>query len=495
MRSALLALLLALPTPFIPARTLVAQSADARSVPPVVYGDKAPYLMVLDHVTGTVRVEGPKGDTLDVWVADARRRALVAPLAAIPPDRPVAVRIENANPLLYSYSVRTETVRESTIRSCSQIGGGLTKGAVLTTMGVMQGAVPMDELVSALTKGGPAGSFWGPTLGSSMADDLPTGESALEDMVMAAAPEVEAYLDVVEPLVSTAFTVQDSLRLLARLADGEPAGPMLDDLRRLVTRSLPGTETPADVPGLVRRAMSDVGGSIQSITGAAKAVDDHGYTGAWAQRARRLAIRLEAADGPAVTEASLALQDALHRIDLARRDVTQTFVLAPDPDYRRITVELSPTATYPDIPRFKEGVDLFTEPSHSILCSVSIGFAFMDEPADYTDRGGTVGRQSVGEDLRATPSILVHLGVPAFPLLQAVVGVGIGVLRAPDFYAGASVDLLRPIMLNAGWVFQRTRRLPDGASLGAPFPEGYATVDDFPRRWGGAFFFGVSLRR
>jgi len=475
--------------------SLSAQQDDIAGAPAVVFGDKAPYTVVLDHVTGAVTLMDEGGNTLNAWGAGPDGRALAVPMASVPPDRPVVVRVENANPLLYDYGVQSEVVRQAPIRSCGQVGSQVAKSAMMATMGALEGMAPSGSaLMESMAKSGPANAFWGPGLGAFDAP-LPQDEAGLESMVASEMADAEAYLARLEPMVALAESVDDSLRLVARLADGQPAGPLLESLRGLLTSSLPDVIMPADVPAAVRKTVQDHGSGARRLSQGSKAADDAGYGGTWTVRARELATRVEALDPATVDAASLAIQDALLRLDRALRDVTRTLPVAADPNYRRISVQLTPTGTYPEIPRLKEGVDLFTEPEYSLLCSVSVGFAFMDRPADYMERDGIIARVPGGEDLRTAPALLVHLGLPAVPMLEAVVGVGLGVLSAPDLYAGASLDVLAPIVVNAGWVVQRTRRLPRGSALGDAFPPAYGTVDEFPRRWGTDFFFGVSLRR
>jgi hypothetical protein len=487
----LLALLCILP---LSAQDASGQQADGQAVPAAVYGDKAPFQVVFDHVTGDIRVESPKGELIDSWTADAAGRTVVAPLFSVPTDRPVAVRIENANPLLYNYAVRAETVREASLQSCSQVSRGFNAGAVLGALGTAQMAtVSGMGLVDMLAKDAPAADFSG--LGAGDEGAAFANAAALADLVETIAPDVEAYLDVVEPFVAASISLPDSLRVIASLSDGQPAGPLLDELRASLQRSLRGASSAADVAGALRKTVDDYGHSVGLMHEAAAAVSAQRHMGSWANRATALSIRLGELDQATIDAASVALQTAHYMVEVAQRAVTQTYVTAPNPNYRRIRIELTRTGEYPDVPGFKEGVDVFTEPAQSVLCSLSIGFTFMDRPAEYMSRDGSVAPAAPGDDLRTTASLMLHVGAPSVPFLRALVGAGIGTQGMPDLYLGGSLSILQPLLLNAGWVFQRSQQLPTGSRIGDPFPAAYLSADEFPKSWKGGFFFGVSLHR
>ena len=62
--------------------TAEAQDDASRSVPAEFVGDKAPYQLTLDHITGDIEVLNHKGEVQERWIAREQARSGVAPLVS-----------------------------------------------------------------------------------------------------------------------------------------------------------------------------------------------------------------------------------------------------------------------------------------------------------------------------------------------------------------------------------------------------------------------------
>ena len=125
---------------------------------------------------------------------------------------------------------------------------------------------------------------------------------------------------------------------------------------------------------------------------------------------------------------------------------------------------------------------------------------FSPQPTAYGVRfgDGTIF-DDTPEGLRSAPAVLFELSPPAIGSVFGLVGgVGLGDAFAPDLYAGASLRLLRPVLITGGAVWRRSRTLPDGLALGdvvaadADF-DAQAFLDDLPHTWAPSLFVGLSV--
>ncbi len=481
---------------FLVVTVLLTSSAEAqeRSVPSVIVGDKTPYRVILDHISGDIEVQDHMGRLQEQWIARDMSQSGLAPLVSVPPDRPVMIVVKNANTLLYDYNVEATQARESRIQACQDIGRSFTQTGLLTGLGAIQG------IGAALGTGTELGQTFAEEVdGSFSLSSFARGgggrrsASQLEEEFSMGAPQVERYLADAAVLAALAESLEDSVRMSARLAESRPIEELLDRLQASVAEELPGLLGAADVVPRMRARLEPFGPSLSLVRGASLGAVEANVTAPWVDRSNELISEVDLAEGKLWT-ASIALERQLYEIERARRRATQAFVIPSGRHYRRIHIDVVRNESFEGLPALHESVDVFTEPSVSLLCHISIGFAFMDRPIEYVDEDGSVAIMEQEDDLRTTAHLLMHFSLPSAPLLAGMVGVGVGTQRAPDLYVGASLAYFNPLMFNVGWVFQRARQLPEGLSVGGVVASPTA-VDNFPRSYRSAFFFGFSVGR
>jgi hypothetical protein len=192
------------------------------------------------------------------------------------------------------------------------------------------------------------------------------------------------------------------------------------------------------------------------------------------------------------------IQSHLARIDSARSQVTQQWLIPESGDVRRIGIRLEPTRGFADVPRVKTGiVESYTIPHTAFGCHISVGVALLDQPAGYALHGDTIV-SSASADQRSTAQVLLHFDLANTPLpIGMLAGIGLGVNRRPDWYLGGSFALSDVVRVNAGAVWQKQQRLPDGyrADMLVRDAATRAAIVSPTRAYHAGFFWGVSLAR
>ncbi|GMR12806.1 MAG: hypothetical protein BMS9Abin29_0999 [Gemmatimonadota bacterium] len=478
-----------------------AQQAGPESVntdiPPRALGERAPYLLEYDHLTGVVVLTDPKNRVVERW--ETRLAGATGVIAPVPPNRPVVVAVKNANPLLYTYDVQVVPVAKGSIRACRDIGGEFAHRGVLVALGAYTGQAPLTPDVSGALDGGNVLRLWqqrdqGLTRGAAGAVD----EEAMGRALSAIRTPVVRFAETMEAVATLSGGLEDSLRVVAELGDALPVDSLLAKLQASLDRHQHGLSDPARLPSALRKRRSDVANELETLTSLQRAVMTGLYTGLRNDPAAIEVLTLSSRVDQAERSAELGyreLRNDLLRIERARRETRQTFSVAASGDFRRITLKVEPRQGFDDVLRTRDGsVSVFTEPAVGLRCQVGIGFAFMNAPPDYElGSAGVVANREAGET-RTAPALTLLLSTPNIPVLALLTGIGIGNDRVPDLYLGGALGFLDPIMLNAGVVWQRERRLPNGISLGAALADP-TLLDDLPRSYKPSLFFGVTLVR
>src|SRR5947208_11775371 len=128
-------------------------------------------------------------------------------------------------------------------------------------------------------------------------------------------------------------------------------------------------------------------------------------------------------------------------------------------------------------------------PSSRFSFGCSVGAGWMPTPHNYVVQGGVV--TDLAQNTRVAPSVALNLSSPAFPPVGALLGLGLGSRRRPDFYLGASLRVLHPVLVNGGVVWQYIAHLPPGVQVGQPAASaGFAQSLSFS--YTGRWFWGLS---
>lgn len=461
-----------------------------KGLPAKVLSERAGYTIAYDHTTGNLELRNHKGDPVKQWETRGIARAS-APLAAVPADRPLVVRFDNANSLLYDYDVTVEVVGQKRIRSCSNLGSQFSSAALLFGVGPLQG-------LASPSPGG-ASSFDGllATLEGAVLPargDAVLTEASLERTLDRIRPPLDSYLSFAESVMQLSISLPESLRRVALLAESEPIEPLLTALRSNVEVHGPALSDPASVPRVVEMRFQEIAAPL----GALRQVNEQIRTGSYAGLLSDPAV-LEARSLERSIESSLEglaasytqLQEALLTLQNALAESVQAFATGPSRGaYRRVILIISPTAAQPELPRFRAGeITVFTEPSVSVLCQFSFGFAVMGAPPEYVVENGMVVNRKEG-NVRTAANLTFQVfssSVPVGPLM----GLGFGA-DGVDLYLGASIRLFDPMLLNLGAIWQREQRLPSGLEDGAPVPDPFQ-LDDLKKSFRMSFFAGIGF--
>jgi hypothetical protein len=464
-----------------------------RALPSDVMAAKAPYRLVIDHISGDILLEGTRGGEIERWQR-WQAGAESAPLAEIPPDRPVQVVIRNANSLLYNYSVDAAVVAQRNVRTCRELGSGFTQRGFLIGLGAMRGITPpppsdanlfrqTEDLfgtgTAQLTRSGGAAGL---------------GEAAAERGLASVRPALERHIAFLATLQQTSRMLEDSIAASAELAESVPLDTLLRRLQDRVERLQPGLSDPARVRAIVMAEQGQAAAATDALAEIVTAVRSGTFggsaTGPVATEALQLEARLLSARRQAV-DAYRPLQNALLKLQRMRAETTQSFMVHASRDIRRITVQVQPSSDFSDVPRIRQGaVDIFTAPRTAARCDISIGFGWMDAPAQYAVRNGVL-TETTPRDPRVTPAVLFHLASDRIPLIGVSAGVGVGQNARPDFYVGGTFRYLEPVLVNYGWVWQRSPILPDGAVVGAPL--GADRLENLDMQYRRSVFIGLSM--
>lgn len=432
------------------------------NAPAKVFVNRPPYEVVYDHLSGSLEVRNHNGRVQERW----DRETSSAPLIRLPADRPVVIVIDNANALLYAYEVSAEVLTRKDVRACRDVGSQFSATALLSELRVLAGVAQprglAGQFASTILPEPEARGFGAePTRGRL---DPPTLERALREI---RAP-ISKYIDFSLTIVALANTLQDSLLRIAELGESTPIDSLLAELQRSIEHLQPGLSISTQVPQLLRRRAEVTRPHLHTLAVMTRAIRvgefDGDQSGPAATEALMLASRVDSVL-PILEAAYRRLQAELVRIDIARARSRQTFTTGPSGDVRHLVLELRPTGDMEEIPRLRQGkIEIYTEPTVPVRCQISIGITWMDPPPEYAVED-TVLVNRAGST-RAAASLAFHVSLPSFPVVAAQLGIGLGSNSRPDFYLGASLRLLPPVLVNGGIVWQYSVHLPSGIQVG-----------------------------
>ncbi len=467
------------------------------NLPPVVLADQAAYTLAFDHTSGVIELRNHRGAVQERWETRGVARA-TAPLAQIPPDRPLLVVIENANSLLYEYNVSVDVIGQKQINSCSNIGGQFASRAFMVSVGALQGITSPPPPSSSLGFNQPFLDFQAmrSTRGVGDARGAATlTEEALERSLGRVRREVESYLRFTDQVQELSVTLPQTLRTTALLAESRPIDALLADLEESIENLARGLSDPSAVADIFRDRSEAVTSSAQALETLFGQVTGGGYAGSYqdqgAVEVRTLRSRLQTAAG-ALMDSHRVLEEELLRIEKARARSTQGFSAGPSlGTYRRVTIRLRGASDPAGAAGIRTGdVMVYTEPHVGMACHFSVGFGIMDRPTEYDVSDGQLV-DSTQDDLRTAANVLFHVGPLALPV-SLMFGAGFGIQRAPDLFLGGTLRFFRPVLMNAGIAWQRQRVLAAGMELGATMPPSFR-VEDLKTEYRSAFFVGLSI--
>lgn len=445
------------------------------TLPPEVLAEEEPYRLVYDHVTAAFRLLKPNGDQVAGWEAHGQRA-----LAPVPPDRPLEVVVENANTLLYTYEITAQPVQGGRqVRLCRDVGReALSTGFFVGTRSF-------------------TGSESFPSLAGTMEDVMAARQQAEDDspfgftegsaaLLLSARNQVAEYQRLVATTALLAADVEQSIVEIAALADAQPIGQLVD----AVVARLEATHVGMGNPRLVPAVLAAERGAARSTIDAVVAAGDASA----AAEARSLTSQLTST---AEQERAAAgeLQEHLLTLLQARASATQTVTALPAGVHRQVTIEIA--ANEEDLPvrRTRSGhVVAYTRPAVAMVCELSFGVAWMQPPPNFgIGSQGTIV-DNADDDVRTSANLMLHVSASALPALGLLGGIGLGSGTAPDLYLGGSMRMFRPLMVNAGVVWQRREVLPSGLSLGQSVDDA-SRLGNLDRAYQRTAFFGVSFAR
>ena len=465
--------------------SVVARAQDAGQ--PNAFAKESPYRLVVDQLSGDVELQDTRGKRIERWLTGSR--SISAALAAVPHTRPLAIELINANPLLYRYEVASVSAARGGVKSCTGLGERLGAAGALAALVTMPGqaqpgAAPAREMF--LPPPAPP-----PSRGEGTSRISREGMEAVAEQLKT---QSSRYFSTLKTITDLSGTVGDSLAAIAELGESLPLTQLLEDLEKSIARSLPGVHKPADVQLVVRQTPSPM---IADAGRYAAAIRSGLYDGDSTDDAAAEILGFTARITQAMREAIPAariLQNQLTRIDIAKQNTRQVFILEPSGDYRRIVIQAIPTTEFADVPRLRAGKrELFSKPVSTFLCEVSVGMAFMNAPPRYAVENGMLVDRDASEE-RTAPQFLAHVAFHRIPWVAALGGLGFGGQARPDFYLGGTVRVLSPVLFNFGAIWQRTDRLLDGMKVGNPVSDA-SVLSDLPRRYKAGFFWGFSFGR
>ncbi len=469
------------------------QATPGRSVPAAIFGEKAAYHLVYDHVSGNAELRNNRNRVIERWQTRGVARA-AAPLLPVPPDRPLIVIVDNANSLLYDYDVNVDLVGQKELRSCKNIGAQFTASAFLAGLGSISGlAAPAPPDV---------GTTFAPLqqgfadVGAARGEAMLTEES-LENTLDLIRQEVTGYLDWTDGLVQLSTSLGDSLASIGVRAESEPIGQLLEQLQASVEGFGTGLSDPARVPQTISgRYDEDVRGAVTALGTVTAQINGRRYSGLSSDGAvvEALALASRFETSIANLEASVpTLQAELIKIENAKAESIQGFTSGPSQGaYRRVVVSIRNKPDL-DVPQFREGdIEVFTEPSVGLLCHISFGFAIMDPAPSFALNSDAEVIDEQDDDVRTAAAVFLHVASPAVPILGVMLGVGLGSEKLPDFYLGGTIRLFEPLLINGGIVWAREKLLPDNLILGETVTD-LTVLDDLDKRFRSRFFVGVSI--
>ena len=488
LKSAFVRCLLALPCMVLARASSALQPTTA---PAAAIGSRPAYRIVVDALAGSIEVRTPDGRLTQSWSA-AARGAGRAPMATVPVGSPVDVEVANANPLLYRYDVQSAVVARKPLPSCGSLGSRLAATGVLTGFASIASMMQpvLGQSMGQLFQVPPA------IVEASTRGEALITASAAEATLAAHRVGVERYVSFLNTVRMLSTSLDDSLAVIAELAELQPTDSLLDGLVRSLEHTFAGLSQSARVPLTIRMEQEQARPHLSALEGVATGIGRGNYEGDAVSGAAAEIVRLTVTVNAAQTNlipSYRALQAQLLRVEHARARTRQLFSLDASNDIRRLTLDVQPTADFPGVFRSRLGKqEILAEPSVSLLCQISVGVGFMTQPPDYVLSNGVIANRQT--DQRSAVTVLLHVAPQKLPVLGGFVGFGFGAGGTPDLYAGGSIRVLDPMMINIGAGWQRSQTLPAGFVDGQP-PPSVERMTNLPRQYRPSFFWGIGIAR
>lgn len=477
------------------AAALPAQTRDtaAARVPSRVYAHETPYRILYDHIEDTLKLVDNRGNVLERWHRYKRNPQVV--LVGVPPDRPIEVLVENANPLLYRYSVRVEVVQARNAQTCRVIGRSFAQRAFLTALGAAAGTdAPAVDLASAFStellpkvvspKGGGIAAFNG-----AKSSRKTEAEARAESQRLAAAADrilsesgrrLRTYADLLDTVAHYGTNSDPTLREMARHAENQPAASLMENLQTRFDRFHYGLSDPSRFVEILRTRgtvaafdLDSVDIGLDNLSEAARLLHEYDARAAAALESGPTARELAAlkvgvplaakrafSPGPSEVSAAAKAQALLVTLrDLLIETRDAQFTAEPSGDLQRITLRLEPGDMWKEEPRIRAGeTPIYIEPRIGRSCEISAGFAWLGAP----ELGVRDAKVVPGDDdLRTPPAVFFTVARGPRSIVGGTLGVGLGQYRRPDFFAGATWRWLSPVLITGGAALQR-HPLPAG---------------------------------
>lgn len=441
-----------------------------------------PYRLVYDHVSTRFTLYDDDGRIVRNWrdVPASTAQALAAP---VPPGRPLEIVVINANSLVYNYSLEASAVSTERVRTCGDIGKDfLSQGFFATTRSLLGAKAPLPSLDAVIEEAAAFRARTAPTVSLNADRRARVWAQAKQAATM--------YQGLSEHVAELSETLADSVEMIALRAETEPIGPLIDGLLKTIERNYPGLSDPRVPPIMVSRVYRNANDLLKEAIQLGSAGDFISV------EAEALMNRIHAS-AKLTGENVKVVQRTLLRLTRARAMSQQSSVVLPSDVGRRVSIRLTAiedtTAGFNVLPVREGTVIAYTRPSVGMLCQVSAGLSWMKPGANYVvSRTGTITDGVDSDEIRTAPAVFFSIGPSAIPQLAAVVGIGLGEGGRPDLYGGASLRAFSPVLVNAGFVWQREHVLPDGMNVGDSAPTSFT---EFEREFKPSFFFGLSFGR
>ena len=471
----------------VPRTEVRAQSDTALRSP---YVDRPPYSLHYNYLSGHLALLDHRGRGVREWPRSDAGTPLLVP---VPSDRALEVVVEDANSLLYDYSVKAEVVVRRGLRPCREVVSRFVVRGVVLGLKVVTGLTAPSAVAGLLLPPvfDSANSF-GVARGPGGRTTLTTANlrGALENIT----PPIAAFLEFGSSFARMAASIDDSLAVIAELGELMPIDARLGALQHRFDSVMPGLSQPGRVPVLLRARADSVSRHVARLRSLADDVLHGRYEGSRDDRdavaAVALSLRVDSVEA-LLRSSCRTLQLALRRIEVARVGSRQRFVVGASPDVRRIALQLRPTSGFAGVLRLRtDAVAVYTEPTVPLVCRIAVGVAWVERSPSYSVSNGTV--VDAGQSDRRTSVVLgLRVALPRIPQLALVGGPGLGAGSRPDFFLGASLRLLEPVWFDAGLAWQSQQRLPSGIRVGDSAPaEGLGRLQ---RTYRSGLFWGVSF--
>ena len=441
-----------------------------------------PYRLTYDHVTARFTLHDDDGDVVRNWQDVPTNRMQSTPVP-VPPNRPLELVVINANSLVYDYSFATAPVSTRRVRACGDIGKDfLSQGFFATTRSLMGAEAPIPSLSAVVQE---VEAFR-----TANVRDIGLTTDRRARVFAQAKQAALVHQRFAEHVVALSGTLDDSLQMIALRAETEPINTLIDGLFATIDKAYPGFSDPRIPPVLLARSERNASDLLNETVKLGTSND------AMSLEAEALLANVKSASA-AARQQMRDVQRALLRLARARAQSRQSTILLPSDIGRRVSITLAAGADSAagfDVLPVREGeIVAYTRPAVGLVCNVSAGLNWMTPPAEYEiTRDGVVADEVDEDEIRTAPAIFFSIGTAAFEQLALLGGIGLGEGGRPDFYLGASMRALEPVLLNAGAVWQRETQLPDGLNVGDTAP---ATISSFDREFKPTFFFGLSFGR